>query len=445
MNKILIIAIFTLGAIINNPSTAMGEIYLSVGESLLIFEGTPEILSQTNIRDNKVIIRMPANQTAKIFSLDNKSFNISPNYYTAVICDENKSELIIETPPDINPITLEISINEKICELGTISAKLPPLETIKTTIQSLRENPEAIRIIRQIAVPLSITVTAASAGVLTVTATVGSANFAFNITQLLQQLSILRFYALGFLRFKRKKPWGKVLDKLTGKPLRGALVQIYENEFKKMKDAQITDADGRFSAIVAPGKYYLKISRSGFEVSETPVINVTSPDQILNLEIYLNSSLEIFDSNYIRKLNIWNRLKRILDAVNPYLLAFGTLIGTINVIVVPNAINYAGLLIYIILDTVKIYLAFNFIKPFGKVIDQNGKPVSLAVIRIFEEEKNLLLSTKVTDEDGRFNFLLSSGKYYLTCSKSGFTPYRSNKLTLSESGLAAIDIIMRSM
>lgn len=444
MSKLFVIITLTIASLLNNPLKALGEIYLSVGESLVIFEGAPELLNQTNIKGDEIIIQIPSRSSLKITSLDKKSFNVSPDYYTTSICDNDKSELAIETPPNINPIILKISIDDKICELGIIPAKLPPLETIKTTIQSLRENPEAIRIIRQIAVPLSITVTAASAGALTVTATVGSANFAFNITQLLQQLSILRFYALGFLRFKRKKPWGKVLDKLTGKPLRGALVQIYEYEFAKMKDAQITDADGRFSAIVTPGKYYLKISRSGFAIAETSVLTVTSPDQILNLEIYLNPTLEIFNSQYIKKIDLWDRLKRILDAINPYLLAFGTLVGIINVVIVPNAINYAGLLIYIILDTIKIYLSFNFIKPFGKVMDQVGRPVPLSVVRIFEEEKNLLLSTKVTDEEGRFNFLLSPGKYYLTCSKSGFAPYRSNELLLSESGLAAIDIILQS-
>jgi hypothetical protein len=317
---------------------------------------------------------------------------------------------------------------------------------VTKAVKELREDPVVTQTVKEVGVPISVTVTAASAGAITVTASASSATMALNITEFFQALSFARFYLFGLIRFRRRNPWGRIIDKFSGKPLRGATVQIWEAEYKKIKDTQLTDEEGRFGALVAPGKYYLKVSKKGFETKESDLIEITSPKQILNIEITLLPSEAEFSLSYIKKINFLNTLKRFVDFINPYLLAAGTIISFIILVIMPNALNYAVFFIYLGLDILKIYLSRALLKPFGRVINQaTAEPLPLAVVRIFEEEKNWLLATKVSDELGRFNFLLTPGRYYLTCSKAGFLPYRSEVIVLTKAGLATIDIKLQSI
>ncbi len=440
MSKILIVAILLLSpAAALAQETSGGNIYISVGGILLQFEGDLEILNNLQFGENSFSALVPPGKRFKVVSKDGYTFDVSPETFAQRACTFNQSSLEVEVPADAAPFEILITPRAEECNAAVLSQ-------ITDTIEELRESPEAQRVVTEIIIPVSITVSAVAAGALVVTASVGSASVAFNLTQLFQQLGILRFYALGFLRFRRKKPWGKVTDKFSGKPLQGALVQIYEDEFKKIKDAQITDAEGRFAAVVSPGKYFLKVSRTGFETQETGAINISGGEQILNMEISLTPKIENFSVNYIRRVNFLNAVKKFLDAINPYLLAAGTLISVGAAIVIPTILNYLGVALYIVLDGLKIYFTFQYAKPFGQVFDARTRhPLALAVIRVFEEKNNMLLSTKVTDEAGHFNFLLSPGTYYLTCSKAGFESFKSPAMALSQSGVASMDIELKSI
>ena len=348
-------------------------------------------------------------------------------------------ELVWESNlPEDHPIA--ISKDFKIAE----SIKAVNSE-VQKNVKELRSTPVVTKTIKSVAPPVSAAVSTASAGAVTVTASAGSATIAMNITEFFQSLGFARFYLLGLIRFKRKKPWGKVYDKLTGNPIRSATVQIYDAEYKKIKDTQITDSEGRFNSLISPGKYYLKVLKEGFETEESKVIDIASSDQILNIEIAL-SPIKEFSFKYLKKINLWNAIRGLMELINPYLLAFGTIVSIVAVIIVPNMLNYIAFIIYIALDIIKIYLAFHLIKPFGKVIDQiTQKPMPLSVVRIFNKEKNWLLATKVTDNQGRFDFLLAPGEYYFSCAKTGYVPFNSDTFTLKKFGLVAIDIKMRKI
>ncbi|MDO8429855.1 MAG: carboxypeptidase-like regulatory domain-containing protein [bacterium] len=310
-------------------------------------------------------------------------------------------------------------------------------------VGELRANPIVAQTVKQVAAPLIATVGAVSVGAVAVSASASSASAAANLAQFLQYFDFARLYLLGLLRFKKRKPWGKIIDKLSGKPLSKVSVQIYDAEFKKLKDAQATDEEGRFNALTVPGTYYLKISKDGYQEFQTENIIISSSDQVISLELALVPLGEEFTLAYLRRINFLSLLKRFIDLINPYLLALGTFISLISLAIVPSAFNYLLVFIYLILDFLKIYLYFHLIKPFGEVKDiQSSAPLTLAVVRVFDADKNWLLATKATDDKGRFSFLLAPGNYYLTATKSGHNPFKSGILTLKKSGLASIDIKM---
>lgn len=57
----------------------------------------------------------------------------------------------------------------------------------------------------------------------------------------------------------------------------------------------------------------------------------------------------------------------------------------------------------------------------GIVVDSDlGRPVSRAIVQVFDAKFHQLKETQITGSDGQFGFLLPSGSYYLIASESGF-------------------------
>lgn len=78
-----------------------------------------------------------------------------------------------------------------------------------------------------------------------------------------------------------------------------------------------------------------------------------------------------------------------------------------------------------------VYLVFiiSKIRPGGVVFDSiTKKPVSGAIVRIFDAEKNKIMETKVTDNIGRYNFSIEKGSYYMTVIKPQYF-FPSKKIT----------------
>lgn len=310
-------------------------------------------------------------------------------------------------------------------------------------IRNLRDNPQIVRLAKQVALPVSITLGAASAGVLTVTAAQSSASFAFNLSHFLRLIDVARFYLLAFLRFEKKRPWGRVIDKVSGTPIPGAIVEIYNADYDKMRDKQLTDAAGRFSGLVGTGTYYARVAQKGYQTAESPEVNIRSTDKLLNLEIPL-SPINEFLSGYIRTISIRNSIKNMLNRLNPLFLFFGTASSLSVAVIIPTYGNYGLLGVYVVLGLMKIYLSRHISRSFGSIRDAStDEPLPLAVLRIFDADRNWLLATKVSDSLGRYDFLLSPGNYYMTCAKSGYAPSRTDPFRIKGLDAELPDLTLR--
>jgi len=295
-----------------------------------------------------------------------------------------------------------------------------------------------------IGAPLSVAFVALGTGALMLVLSSGSAQFALNLSRIFQSLKIARFYLLGLVRVKRNKPWGKVIDGLTGRSIPLATVRVYSTEFKKLLDAHLTDEDGRFDALALPGEYYVEVSKNGYQKFQSDIIKISSADQVLNVEISMLPSASVLGLGYLRQLNVIQMAKHLMQLLTPLLLIIGTITSFIVMIVLPSAFNYLIFGLYLVLDAIQVYFMHFFKKPFGVVADfSSQEPLPLSVVRIFDVDKNWLLDTKVTDRIGRFYFLLVPGNYYLTCAKSGYAPFRSDQIVVVKEGVVNFDIKMK--
>ena len=69
-------------------------------------------------------------------------------------------------------------------------------------------------------------------------------------------------------------------------------------------------------------------------------------------------------------------------------------------------------------------------RPYGVASDVFGHPLEMTIIRIYDKKSNRLISTDVTDNQGRYKFLVDPGIYYISTTKPGYLDYKSHIMYL---------------
>lgn len=97
--------------------------------------------------------------------------------------------------------------------------------------------------------------------------------FIFSILSLIIQSSFISqllfiFYAATlllyvYIRFKKNRTWGVILDSKTGLRVSGATIRLFDPK-NSLADTQLSDTQGRFGFLADPGKYSLLVSASGY-------------------------------------------------------------------------------------------------------------------------------------------------------------------------------------
>ena len=300
---------------------------------------------------------------------------------------------------------------------------------IAALVDKLRNSPQVVRAVNAAISPAAVVVSILSTIVVLTNVLGAGSHLIFS------WLDYMRFLFFGFLRKRSKVPWGRVYNEWTKSPIAGAKVSVVETTFKKIKETQLTDRDGRFGFLVSPGNYYLDISRASFETKQTPPFNVGENAADLNLGIGL---VEVRRPPVSFRLivKIFQALNEFLYNVNPYVLAVGTAASAFALLVIPSPLNLAALIAYGVLDVLKVIFSSFSAKSYGVVIDgQTRQPLALSVVRLFNADSNWLMGTRVTDEKGRFTFLVLPGRYYITCIKGNYSDLKTNPLEVNKANV----------
>ncbi|MFC1632800.1 carboxypeptidase-like regulatory domain-containing protein [Patescibacteria group bacterium] len=72
---------------------------------------------------------------------------------------------------------------------------------------------------------------------------------------------LFRFFA----RMQAPPTWGAVYDFLTGKPIRGAVVRIYDTQYERLLDSRVTNRRGQYGFIVGQNEYLLDAAKEGYK------------------------------------------------------------------------------------------------------------------------------------------------------------------------------------
>ncbi len=246
---------------------------------------------------------------------------------------------------------------------------------------------------------------------------------------------------------KRKKPWGKVYDSETGQGISLVAVRLFEKEFNKLLKTELTDNKGRFGFLVGPGKYYIQVVKKDFAFPSKAVskdyhgqILELKKDQPIIVDIPLDSNKKVLE----HRLNILSKITDFLAVIRIPLLVIGTLISIAFVVVYHRTIDIIIISFYSLIWIWEIYGLISKSKAFGNIFEfMTHTPVNLAIIRVFNDTNNKLVSTKVSNAKGRFRFMINQGDYYTTASKQGYERYKSEPMIVVKQKVIAEDIILK--
>ncbi|MBU1164961.1 fibronectin type III domain-containing protein [Patescibacteria group bacterium] len=330
----------------------------------------------------------------------------------------------------LTEIVLNIGENSENLVEFTQLISIRTLEAIQQTvikpITNLVNNPDVEQITEVAIAPAIVAVSGATV--------VSAFNF-MNVLAYLQYIFTQPFYLINR---RRRKKWGAVYHAVTKKPVDLAIVRLYDRSNNRLIRSRVTDKLGRYNFLVAPGYYYLQVTKPQYnfpsqilkkkkqdfkylDIYHGDVIDVVDKDVLITANIPLDPAVPVEEPKEILRKR---RIKKVQKA-----LAFGSVpLAFVPVLIIPSVTTVS-------LFGVQIGLFFLFkklalpAKPkgWGVVRDKSSKtPVKNAIMRIFDKQYNKLLETQVTDAKGRYSFLTSGDEYYIVAEKQGYQKFQKD-------------------
>jgi hypothetical protein len=238
----------------------------------------------------------------------------------------------------------------------------------------------------------------------------------------------LGIWLLSLLGFREKgKVSGYVYDSVTKEPISQAIVKVF-NEVHELVWTSVTDSNGYFKTIeMKDAEYYIKVEAKGytfpskivFGKTDFPLDNVYHGDPFLTREEKIPDFSIPMDSEDIEESR--KKLARFLSRTKPLwkifqllLFVFGLVLTIYATFITPVWWNFVMLSLYIIPLAALWYSFFAKKNKYGFVRDTQKKEVEGAIVGLNEGESEKLVSKRVTDELGRYRFIVKQGTYSLS-------------------------------
>lgn len=247
-------------------------------------------------------------------------------------------------------------------------------------------------------------------------------------------LLLLKFIGLltGLFRRKRNEPWGVVYDSVTKRPLDPAYVIAQLRESAQSKGEAITDLDGRFGFFLNPGEYTIVANKTHYKFPSDK-LKGKSHDELYD-NLYFGDPFQVreggvvqynipldpveFDWNEYAKnqdkvFQIYSKKKNIRLWVFNTIFFFGLIFSLLSLILAYSLLNLVVVLIYAFIFGFQVFWRVAH-RPTFIVNKTTGKHMPFALIKVWLPGINTVVKKSVSDESGRFYFLVPPGKYFVT-------------------------------
>ncbi|HBU06840.1 MAG TPA: hypothetical protein DEB09_02045 [Candidatus Magasanikbacteria bacterium] len=274
-----------------------------------------------------------------------------------------------------------------------------------------------------------------------------------NLGNLLALLRLLFLQPLLLLGKRKRVKWGQVYNALNNLPVDLAIVRLMNADTNKIVKTQVTDTKGRYAFIISEaGKYKIDVQKNDFVFPSVLLKEYKTDGQ--KMDLYHGEIIEVTEAGAVVAANIpmdmvgevttipwrlkWEKTGRIIQKI---LSPLGFLFALVSYYITPKW--YIGVLL--ILHVVLWFLFKRLAKPirlkgWGIVYDADDKkPVTRAIARLFNLQLNKLVSTQITDKQGRYYFLAGSGKYFITVEHEGYETAHTQTIDLQGDGADVIE------
>ncbi|MBU0646505.1 fibronectin type III domain-containing protein [Patescibacteria group bacterium] len=340
---------------------------------------------------------------------------------SAILLEELPPE-VLEEQEELVPSPLQ-NFSESVQE-----ATQQAVDDVEAALDAIRAVP-GVQEAADISVPV-LAVSAATSGLIL--------GISFNFLPFLQYLFTAPILFIGR---RRRRGFGVIYNSISKTPIDLAIVRLYQlaegiadPSQGRLVRSRVTDKGGRYFFLVQPGHYRLSVTKNGFtfpsdylkdekqdadflDVYHGEVIEVTDKDAVIAANVPVDpSQAEQFTKP--SKIVWKNRLRSFQNVI----AVSGLIASVVFAIIQPSWLTVAMIFVQALVYLLARRLA-TAAKPqsWGIVYDGVTKqPLSHVIARIFEPKYNKLLETRVTDNQGRFSFLLGPNEYYAVFEKTGY-------------------------
>ncbi len=261
----------------------------------------------------------------------------------------------------------------------------------------------------------------------------GFARIPFSIVEPQRMFSRLYYHYTYFVTplYKRSFPWGTVYDSVTKEPIDPAQVRLLDAQGREISTA-ITDLDGRYGFLVAPGTYRVVVEKTNYQF---PSQRLTSTHDLIYDDLYTGGNVVVGPEGTVR-LNIpldpiaedWNQLAKrrahlthFVSYIDRYFAALGIAIFIAGFLFslwqcITHFSAPSLFLLSIYGAMVGLYSYTGRSRLYGSVVRTDGTPLSFGVLS-FRNTLGMEVKTRVLDAQGRYVALFPDKKttpYQLT-------------------------------
>lgn len=353
----------------------------------------------------------------------------------------NQSITLVEIPKKLVDV---IDPNAPLGENVVNVAKNLAAKTKASTARAVQQIGDAAKVAQEVANDPAVQETASKVVAPTAVgvAAVGTAAIVSwaDILPLLRFLFLQPVLILG--RGKREK-WGSVYNSLSKLPVDLALVRLINAQTNKILQTKVTSSDGRYFFVVDAGKYRLEVRKGNFlfpsgllkdfqvdgqksDIYHGEEIAVSAKGTVITANIPMDPSGQVIKTP--RKLLLIKALRRIQNVVS----WLGLIITAATLYIAPVWYMWLLLVAHLVMT-----FAFKRLskappaKGWGIVYDENNKkPLSNVVARLFDSKFNKLVATEVTSADGKYYFVAGENQYYISYDREGYQPQKTEVIDL---------------
>lgn len=283
-----------------------------------------------------------------------------------------------------------------------------------------------------------------------------SAFNAVTAASVFQWLTYLQYlFTQPFLIIWRRKRerYGVIYNSLTKRPIDLCIVRLVHADTGLIVQTQVTDRQGRYMFHVKAGTYRLDILKPRYVFPSEFVSGSEQDDEYL--DVYDGGDVRVREDGLIAlnvpidpvvKVQTPTRVRiRVYLRRAQYGIAYVSIIASIvGLIVTPTVPMALGVVSqFVIYSLFKGLMVPSVPKRWGFVYDSKTlKPVSSAVVRLYDQKYRRLLESQLTNSKGQYGFLVGKNIYLITIEAKGYETAKIEQVDLMKKDDSAVDIVV---